>query len=332
MPKCTKCGKKFQTLSALNDHYRAVHPNEKFVAPKTSSSRNLLVGLVIVIIVFGALVGVLIYYSSTSTTTDNSGANSPLGKPINSTLYDQLTGVSTSTLAAVGTGSAITQGLQKPTGSPLTLNGKPEFLYIGADYCPYCAIERWAMAVALSKFGTLSGMSYMISAPDDLNITTLSFSNVTYSSNYIAFQAYETQDRARNNFQTPSQAAQSVFSQYDSGGSIPFIDIDNQYVFVGAQYALPSTGGAGIFNKLNWTQIGSQLNNPSTDMAKAVDGSANYLISMICKVDGNQPSTICGQSFSSINVALVPPISQVQTGGPLSVGIPTVLKTSRLLS
>ena len=111
-----------------------------------------------------------------STTTDNSGANSPLGKPINSTLYDQLTGVSTSTLAAVGAGSATTQGLQKPTGSPLTLNGKPEFLYIGADYCPYCAVERWAMAVALSKFGTLSGMSYMISAPTELqNITTLSF-------------------------------------------------------------------------------------------------------------------------------------------------------------
>ena len=31
----------------------------------------------------------------------------------------------------------------------MTLDGKsPAMLYYGAEYCPYCAAERWAMAVA----------------------------------------------------------------------------------------------------------------------------------------------------------------------------------------
>ena len=31
-------------------------------------------------------------------------------------------------------------------------DGKPIVTYVGAEYCPYCAAERWAMAVALSRF------------------------------------------------------------------------------------------------------------------------------------------------------------------------------------
>jgi hypothetical protein len=31
-------------------------------------------------------------------------------------------------------------------------------LYIGAEYCPYCAAERWPLVMALSKFGTFSNL------------------------------------------------------------------------------------------------------------------------------------------------------------------------------
>ena len=44
----------------------------------------------------------------------------------------------------------------------LTSNGKPEILYIGAEFCPYCAAERWAIAVALSRFGTLSPLHSLL--------------------------------------------------------------------------------------------------------------------------------------------------------------------------
>src|SRR5712692_8559609 len=45
-----------------------------------------------------------------------------------------------------------------PAGTLLTGNGKPEVVYVGAEYCPFCAAERWALSVALSRFGSFSGL------------------------------------------------------------------------------------------------------------------------------------------------------------------------------
>ena len=33
----------------------------------------------------------------------------------------------------------------------------PEVLYMGAEYCPYCAAQRWSTIIALSRFGTWAG-------------------------------------------------------------------------------------------------------------------------------------------------------------------------------
>lgn len=308
MTKCPKCGKKFETLSALNDHYKAVHPNERLELPKANTSRNLTVIIVIVIVAVSALIGTVVYLQSSTTrqtTTTTTDGLSQLNQPINNSLYNQMTEVSSSTLISVGKGSATDSGLSKPGGTPLMLNGKPEFLFISADYCPYCAVERWAIVVALSQFGTLSGLQYMLSGPSDGNISTVTFSNVSYTSNYVAFQAIEIADRSGNPLQTMTQPQQTLFTQYDSSKAIPFIDIYNKYVIVGAQPPISSVSN-NIFTRLSWSQIGSQLNTPSSAIAKAVDGSANYLISMICSVDGNQPSSVCGQSFGQIPVAIGP--------------------------
>ena len=74
-------------------------------------------------------------------------------------MTNNITGVPASALATVGKGSVLQFNpapIIKVTGPALTSNGKPEMLYIGAEYCPYCAAMRWSMAVALSRFGTLS--------------------------------------------------------------------------------------------------------------------------------------------------------------------------------
>ena len=50
-------------------------------------------------------------------------------------------------LDKIGNGGGQVSGTPKAvtSGTPLTANGKPEMLYMGAEYCPYCAAERWAM-------------------------------------------------------------------------------------------------------------------------------------------------------------------------------------------
>ena len=61
--------------------------------------------------------------------------------------------ISTPTSAAVSQVSATGNSyFATVTGTPLTSDGKPELLYLGAEYCPFCAAQRWAMVNALSRF------------------------------------------------------------------------------------------------------------------------------------------------------------------------------------
>jgi hypothetical protein len=86
-------------------------------------------------------------------------------------VQQQVTSVPLATFNQVGAGTAT--GLQAVTGQPaLTADGKPEVLYMGGEYCPFCAAERWALAAAVSRFGTLSGLSLIHSSPSDAYAST----------------------------------------------------------------------------------------------------------------------------------------------------------------
>ena len=203
------------------------------------------------------------------------------------------------------------------SGSSLTLNGKPEILYMGAEYCPYCAAERWAMIVALDKFGNFTGIQYMQSTSTDVypNTPTFTFVGATYTSNYVTFVTVEQADRNDNPLQTATTAETSLLTSYDPSGGIPFVDIANTYAVTAVQY-LPSAlrvGNTETGAPYNWTQIASQLNNASSIPAINIDGAANRLISAICKVDGDAPSSVCSQSFAqTVSYTRTPPSSSSQ--------------------
>jgi len=302
MPKCPKCGKKFNSLQALRSHFNAVHPSERFVAPKNSSSRNITITVVVVIIIIGSLVGALIYTSghTSPTTTISTGI---LNTPISYSLYQNLTTVPFSTLSSIAGGGT---GVNPPASidsSPLMNGSKPEILYIGAEFCPYCAAERWALVVALSKFGNFTGLEYMQSAPDDGDIATLTFLNATYTSKYISFVTVENEDRNHNDLQIPTGTEETLWTEFNPD-SYPFVDIGGKYDLTTSQYSFSD------ISNLNWTQIGTQLSNASSPVAQAIDGSANTLIATICSITNNQPSAVCSQTYlSSITVAYTTPNS-----------------------
>src|SRR5438067_2102556 len=88
-----------------------------------------------------ALVLVKVLGSSSSPSASSAGRTVlPAG------VTHQVTSVPPAALAKVGGGTVIPKAVTAVTGSPLTSNGKPEMLYIGAEYCPYCAAMRWPMA------------------------------------------------------------------------------------------------------------------------------------------------------------------------------------------
>ncbi len=187
---------------------------------------------------------------------------------------------------------------QMANGSMLTYNGKPEILYIGAEYCPYCAAERWAMIIALSRFGKFTGIEYMTSSATDAyaNTPTFTFVNATYSSPYISFVPVEIETNKEANggypaLQNMTQSESIIANKYDPGQGIPFIDMANYSIIDGSQY-LPN-----ILQGMDWDQIAAQLKNPNSTVAKAIIGSADVLTAEICKIDNNKPAGVCGQSY-----------------------------------
>src|SRR3972149_5489351 len=50
---------------------------------------------------------------------------------------------------------------------PMRRSGKLFVLFVGAEHCPFCAAERWAIVRALQKFGQWSDLTQTISAARD---------------------------------------------------------------------------------------------------------------------------------------------------------------------
>jgi thiol-disulfide isomerase/thioredoxin len=206
-----------------------------------------------------------------------------------------VTTVPAATFDAVGAGTAA--GLDTVAGQPaLTTDGKPEVLYMGGEYCPYCAAERWALAAALSRFGTLSGLSLIHSSPTDVyaNTPTLSFAKASYTSNYLAFVPVEWFGEAADPstpfghvyLQQPTAQQLALFARY-GGESIPFVDIGNRYFLPQVQYLPSALAG------LTWTQMAAAMRDPSSAVAKDIDGAANVITAAICTVTHGQPAGVC---------------------------------------
>ncbi|MGH3156645.1 MAG: DUF929 family protein [Streptosporangiaceae bacterium] len=230
------------------------------------------------------------------------------GSTLSASVLSDIATVPATTLAAVGAGTTYSKPLIPVTGSLLTSAGKPEVLYIGAEFCPYCATERWAMAVALSRFGTFTGLHGIHSDPSDVfpNTPTLTFYKSTYTSKYVVFTPVETETVSKATLQTPTSAQQALISKYDaapyvpssSAGSIPFVDFGNKYIISGASY------NPQVLQGKTWSEVAAALSDPSSDIAKGADGAANLITAAICKLTSNQPGSACTSEVQSLEKSL----------------------------
>ena len=63
----------------------------------------------------------------------------------------------------------------------LTVNGKPAVVYLGAISCVYCGENRWAMALALSRFGIFQNLFFGYSALGDQDVPTVYWAPAHYN-------------------------------------------------------------------------------------------------------------------------------------------------------
>jgi hypothetical protein len=274
--------------------------------------RFYLAGTSIVVVVL-VIVGFFVFKGKGGGGGSSAGgvSNGPTGASLAS-VVDQVTSVPATTLNQVGSGSG--QVSAKPStisGSLLTSGGKPEMLYVGAEYCPYCAAERWAMIVALSRFGTFSGLATVHSASKNgagdaepyPNTPTWTFVHASYTSNYLTFTPVEQYtnipDSGNGEYTTLESLTseqQSLVTKYDSANqdAIPFVDFGNKYLISGASY------NPQVLDGHTWAQVATALKDPTSQIAQGVDGTANYITAAICKLTNNQPASACTTVVKSL--------------------------------
>jgi thiol-disulfide isomerase/thioredoxin len=289
---------------------RSVAPTKR--APSKAGGRGSaskltwgIVGVVLVVVL------ALVIYSLTSGNSGStSGGNTYQAAP--GSLVSQVSQIPASVYDTVGVTSSVAQvtppvqvsgqpPLSYPTASGIE---KPGVFYFGSEYCPFCATERWAVVAALSRFGPVQGLGLTSSSSTDVypNTPSFSFVKASFSTNDIAVRAVENLSNipdgkgSYTKLMTPTKEDLTLLSKYDTttyfpsgqSGSIPFINIGNQFLVSGASFS------PAILNGLTRDQIASNLKNPNNPATQAIIATANYLTASICKTTGAQPAAVCG--------------------------------------
>ncbi len=178
---------------------------------------------------------------------------------------------------------------------PSPVQTPPLVLYIGAEYCPYCAALRWSLVAALGRFGTFTGLALSASSASDVfpRTPTLTMLHEHYESSYVTLQTVELEGNVADasgqypplQRAAPEQAA--VFRRYDPAGSIPFLLIGGRYLLTGSPFS------PGLLAGMDWRAVAASLQLGATPAARAILGAANEIAAAVCAVDGGAPSSVC---------------------------------------
>lgn len=195
----------------------------------------------------------------------------------------------------IGRAPVPSRGGLKPVPDSAAGKDKPWVLYIGAEFCPYCAAMRWPLVIALMRFGSFTGLAATRSSATDVdaNTATFSFVGAKYESQWLDFQAVETQDRHNQPLQKPTKFQLERLKRFDRKpytqypGSIPFLDVNDQWIQVG------SPVDPKLLHGMDWSGITAQLDTGKGPLWEAVLGEADRLTRTLCELTEGQPKKTC---------------------------------------
>ncbi|MCL4404732.1 MAG: DUF929 domain-containing protein [Candidatus Marsarchaeota archaeon] len=201
---------------------------------------------------------------------------------------------------------------------PFIVGGKPSVIYVGAISCVFCGENRWAMALALSRFGNFSNLYEGYSSFGDHDVPTIYWSNDNYTtkesvgfgnyyhSNYINFISADYESPIVDGFEVQpisyfvSQAPNATYAS-----AMSFMNSTND--FEGTPFSLwgnviaqgatgivfgnttPSTATLPLTNETH-AQVISQLKNFNDQFAWGEYAAADVYIAYLCPTLNNTPS------------------------------------------
>jgi len=216
---------------------------------------------------------------------------------VSSAVLQRLTDVPSSVVTAVGVPpqSIVTPPALRVDQPPLVIGGQPGAVFIGGEFCPYCAAERWAIIMAFSRFGSFSRLREMASSPWDVypSTATFTFHGATYSSRYIALDMAE---HSGNDVDGPGTYADldpltgqeaNLWQRYDDSYGYPFLDIGNKVLVLSPSFS------PGLLTGFDQNDIASRLSQPDDPSTQGIVGTANYLTAAICMTTDQKPAPVC---------------------------------------
>lgn len=120
--------------------------------------------------------------------------------------------------------------------------GLPVVYYYGATWCPYCSASSWAIWKALLEFGSISGNYTDYSSGGDVYPLTpeVALANAQLTSTTVAFQVSEDSSGNQGTVPPTANCVQQAYLNTYSGGAIPFLVVNGQYVHGGASLVSPA--------------------------------------------------------------------------------------------
>jgi Domain of unknown function (DUF929) len=230
-------------------------------------------------------------------------------------------------------------------GPQVIYNGKPTVVYVGANTCIFCGENRWAMALALGRFGNFSRLFVGYSSLQDGDLPTVYwapseyntsqgfvFGNF-YNSSYFSFVSMEYQSPITDEVQLPSlsyllQQADDT-TNYAYSYSVDLIGTLNYYIgtpyTTWGRYIVPGADAEDFGNSsltsskyplanLTHTQVFADLSHPKDQFGWTEYAAADLYVAMVCATINNT-APIC-----SLNA-----IQQIEQQLPQTSGTTTLV-------
>jgi hypothetical protein len=216
-----------------------------------------------------------------------------------------------------------TIGTQPALTPVLQLNGRPTVIYLGAISCQFCGENRWAMAMALSRFGGFSQLFKGYSSFNDHDLPTIYWAPANYNassdvefgnfytSNYIYFLSTEYSSPITGGFQMQSlsyfELKSTAINNSAYEKSIALIGTLNNYqgtpYTIWGKWVVNGVDAIDFGNSTNATsgihfpltntthaQVLEQFANPNDQFAWTEYAAADLYLALLCSSTANAVS------------------------------------------
>ncbi len=210
--------------------------------------------------------------------------------------------------AQLGRGQVTPPEKLPPTAPPLSSGGRPAIMFICAEYWSKCAAERWALVMALSKFGTfttLKGTTSSAAGPSR-RTPTFSFYGAAYSSKYLTLVTDELEtnvDVGAGEYpllQPPTTQEMTMMNAWDRAPyttiktSLPFAYIGGRFLLTTAQY------DASAISQMSFQAAADIMSSGTSAVSRHAEAAAGYLVAVFCALTHGQPAPVCSQVPSGL--------------------------------